>query len=647
MHLNAGSLLARLDSRAKGVLARAIDAAGLLLCAVLTLRLLEGGFWPPSRVDQIVLAALSVLTVIILSALNAYRSGVRFIGEQDYINIALGVGLGYAAALLVVGMGLAFEFSGFSPGFFILGPVLTSVVLISLRFGGKRLVRLLIGGGRDLTPALVFWGDASAFELAETGVNAQATAVIGLLAPVPEPEMRRQQGLNVYGFDHVPILLRQHPSLKIYVREGSDLSGLTEDFADVAALAPGCLRILSMSATKQDQARAPIASVAMDMATLMGKGAELTDQGFAAGFEGKSVLVTGGGGSIGAMLCLALLRKGARKVVATDRSELALFELEQNPLWTAAAIAGRAAALLADITDAGQHAAIIDAHAIDDVIHTAAHKHVGFLEDATLTAARNNVWGTKTMLEVAQAQGVHRFTFVSTDKAVLPSSVLGATKMWGEVLTAHHAQAQSVGQGAKQGRTRFSTIRLGNVLGSAGSVLARFEAQIEQGGPVTVRDPALQRYFITLPQAAERILQGMQRAENGETYVVQMGEALKILDLARWSIKLAGYRPGLPDGPEGDIDVVFTALLPGEKRQETPLLPAEMHRYAKGVGLIPAQTPQRSPATLAAHVAALEAACENGDSDVIRNALMNLCYVNEKSPRLSSGRALHPPPNRR
>ena len=102
------------------------------------------------------LAALSVLTVIILSALNAYRSGVRFIGEQDYINIALGVGLGYAAALLVVGMGLAFEFAGFSPGFFILGPVLTSVVLISLRFGGKRLVRLLIGARRDLTPALVF-----------------------------------------------------------------------------------------------------------------------------------------------------------------------------------------------------------------------------------------------------------------------------------------------------------------------------------------------------------------------------------------------------------------------------------------------------------------------------------------------------------
>ena len=157
MLLNAGSLLARLDSRAKGVLARGIDAVGVLLCSVLTLRLLEGGFWPPSRVDQIVLATLSVLTVIILSALNAYRSGVRFIGEQDYINIALGVGLGYAAALLVVGMGLAFEFAGFSPGFFILGPVLTSVVLISLRFGGKRLVRLLIGARRDLTPALVFW----------------------------------------------------------------------------------------------------------------------------------------------------------------------------------------------------------------------------------------------------------------------------------------------------------------------------------------------------------------------------------------------------------------------------------------------------------------------------------------------------------
>ena len=622
MHLNAGNLLARLDSRAKGVLARGIDAVGVLLCAVLTLRLLQSGFWPLSRVDQIVLATLSALTVIILSALNAYRSGVRFIGEQDYINIALGVGLGYAAALMVVGMGLAFEFSGLSPGFFILGPILTSVVLISLRFGGKRLVRLLIGTRRDLTPALLFWGDPSAIELAANGLNGQATAVIGLLAPTPEPKMRRQQGLSVYGFQQVPSLLRQHPTLKIYVRQGSDLSGLTEAFANLASIAPGCLRIVSMPRTKQNQAQVSISSVAMDLPTLIGKGAEPNEQGFAAGFEGKTVLVTGGGGSIGAMICLALLRKGARKVVATDRSELALFELEQNPQWAEAKLIGRAAALLADIVDARQHAAIIEAHAVDDVIHTAAHKHLGFLEDATLAAVRNNVWGTKTMLEVAQAQGVHRFTFVSTDKAVLPKSVLGATKMWGEVLTAHHAQ--------KQGRTSFNTIRLGNVLGSAGSVLARFDAQIEQGGPVTVRDPDLERYFITLPQASERILQGAQQAANGETYVVQMGEPLKILDLARWSIQLAGHQPGFPNGPEGDIEVVYTAMLAGEKLQETPLLPSEMHLYGAGAALIAAHTPQLPPTTLTAHMAALEAACETGESDVIRSALMNLCYISDK-----------------
>lgn len=622
MHLNAGNLLARLDTRAKGVLARSIDAVGVLLCAVLTLRLLQSGFWPLSRVDQIVLATLSVLTVIILSALNGYRSGVRFIGEQDYINIALGVGLGYAAALMVVGMGLAFEFSGLSPGFFILGPILTSVVLISLRFGGKRLVRLLIGTRRDLTPALVFWGDPSAIELAANGLNGQATAVIGLLTPTPEPKTRRQQGLNVYGFQQVPSLLRQHPTLKIYVRQGSDLSGLTEAFANLASIAPGCLRIVSMPRTKQNQAQVSISSVAMDLPTLIGKGAEPNELGFAAGFEGKTVLVTGGGGSIGAMICLALLRKGARKVVATDRSELALFELEQNPQWAEAKLIGRAVALLADIVDARQHAAIIEANDVDDVIHTAAHKHLGFLEDATLAAVRNNVWGTKTMLEVAQAQSVHRFTFVSTDKAVLPKSVLGATKMWGEVLTAHHAQ--------EQGRTSFSTIRLGNVLGSAGSVLARFDAQIEQGGPVTVRDPDLERYFITLPQASERILQGAQQAGNGETYVVQMGEPLKILDLARWSIQLAGHQPGFPDGPEGDIDVVYTAMLAGEKLQETPLLPSEMHLYGAGAALIAAHTPQLTPATLTAHVAALEAACETGESEVIRSALMNLCYISDK-----------------
>ena len=630
MHLNAGSLLARLDSRAKGVLARAIDAAGVLVCAILTLRLLASGPLQPAAVDQIVLAALPVVTVIILSALNAYRSGVRFIGEQDYINIALGVGLGYAAALLLVAMGLAFEFAGFSPGFFILGPVLTSAALISVRFGGKRLVRLVIGGGRDLRPALVFWQDPSAIALAAQGFNGRATAVIGLLAPEGEPTLRREQGLNVYGFEHVPALFRQHPNLKIYVGEGSDLSGLTEDFADIASLAPGCLRILSMPPTKPDQARAPIPSVAMDMATLMGKGAEPSDRGLAAGFEGKSVLVTGGGGSIGAVVCQALLRHGARKVVATDRSELALFELEQDPVWARAAADGRAVARLADITDARQHAAIIDAHSVTDIIHTAAHKHVSFMEDAALAAVENNVWGTRTLLEVAVARGVRRFTFVSTDKAVLPESVLGATKMWGEVLIAHFAQRQAEGQGSGQEPPCFSTIRLGNVLGSAGSVLDRFQAQIEQGGPVTVRDPGLERYFITMPQAAERILQAAQKAGNGQTYVAQMGAPLRILDLARWSIQLAGHRPSLPGDAEGDIPVVFTALLAGEKLRETPLLPADMHLYAEGSGLITAQTPQLAPTTLAALMATLEATCETGDGDAIRSALMNLCYVNEK-----------------
>ena len=161
-------------------------------------------------------------------------------------------------------------------------------------------------------------------------------------------------------------------------------------------------------------------------------------------------------------------------------------------------------------------------------------------------------------------------------------------------------------------------------------MLARFDAQIRQGGPVTVRDPELERYFITLPQAAEQILQGAQQAGNGQTHVVQMGEPLKILDLARWSIQLAGLRPGVPDGPDGDIDGVFTALMAGEKLQETPLLPAEMHLYGEGSGLITAHTPQLSPTKLAEHVAALEAACETGDSDAIRSALMNLCYVNDK-----------------
>ena len=202
---------------------------------------------------------------------------------------------------------------------------------------------------------------------------------------------------------------------------------------------------------------------------------------------------------------------GAGKVVATDRSELALFELEQDPAWARRRRIAPSRGL-ADITDARQHATLIDAHSVTDIIHTAAHKHVSFMEDAALAAVENNVWGTRTLLEVAVAR-VRRFTFVSTDKAVLPESVLWATVMWGEVLIAHFAQRQAEGQGSGQEQPCFSTIRLGNVLGSAGSALDRFQAQIEQGGPVTVRDPGLERYFITMPQPLSAFLRPLRKQE--------------------------------------------------------------------------------------------------------------------------------------
>jgi FlaA1/EpsC-like NDP-sugar epimerase len=282
----------------------------------------------------------------------------------------------------------------------------------------------------------------------------------------------------------------------------------------------------------------------------------------AAALAGKTVLVTGAGGSIGSELCRQVARFGPSRLVLFEQSELALYTLEQ---WFSLHMPGVVlVALAGDVKDAERLDEVFAEWQPQVVFHAAAYKHVPLMEVGNAwQAVRNNALGTLRVAECAARSGVERFVLISTDKAVNPTNVMGATKRLAEMICEALCR-----QGA---RTHFETVRFGNVLGSTGSVIPKFQEQIARGGPVTVTHPEIMRYFMSIPEAAQLVLQAAAMGKGGEIFVLEMGEPVKIVDLARRMIQLGGY-------PEGQIRIEFTGLRPGEKLREELLADAESLR---------------------------------------------------------------------
>ena len=262
------------------------------------------------------------------------------------------------------------------------------------------------------------------------------------------------------------------------------------------------------------------------------------------------VAVTGAGGSIGAELCRQILNQAPRSLIIIDRSEVQLFQIEQELIERGAR--GLIVPLVADITDPVRIREILQRHRPDALFHAAAHKHVPMMESQPSEAIRNNSLGTANLARLSHEWGVGRFVLISTDKAINPTNVMGASKRLAEIFL----QAFSA---ANPSPTRFMAVRFGNVLGSSGSVVPIFQKQIAMGGPITVTHPEVTRYFMTIPEAVGLVLQAGALGNGGEIFVLDMGEPVRIVDLANQMIELSGYRPG------EDIEIQFSGLRPGEK----------------------------------------------------------------------------------
>jgi FlaA1/EpsC-like NDP-sugar epimerase len=274
-------------------------------------------------------------------------------------------------------------------------------------------------------------------------------------------------------------------------------------------------------------------------------------QAIASGLKGNRVLVSGAGGSIGSELCRQIARLEPSHLILLDSSEFNLYAIEMELLKSFPKL--QISRYLNDVVDRAAIEKIFQRSRPEVIFHAAAYKHVPMLEDQIREAARNNILGTRVMAEVADRYGSESFVMISTDKAVNPANVMGTSKRAAEIF------CQNLNQ---RSQTRFVTVRFGNVLGSTGSVVPLFKQQIEAGGPVTVTHREITRYFMTIPEACQLILQASVMGDGGEIFVLDMGEPVKIAYLAEQMIRLSGKLPG------EDVDIVFTGLRPGEKLYE-------------------------------------------------------------------------------
>ena len=330
----------------------------------------------------------------------------------------------------------------------------------------------------------------------------------------------------------------------------------------------------------------------------------LDDQAIAVDLCDNVVLVTGAGGSIGSEICRQVSRFGPRRLLLVERAENALFEIDRELRAVFPSLAIEP--LVADITDGQRMNQIFRDYAPQVVFHAAAHKHVPMMEWNVSEAVKNNVLGTRGLADMAHGHRTRAFVMISTDKAVNPTSVMGASKRAAEI----YIQAL-----AKQSATRFVTVRFGNVLDSNGSVVPIFREQIGRGGPVTVTHPDMKRYFMTIPEACQLVLQAGAMGRGGEIFILDMGEPVRIVDLARDLIRLSGF---LPD----EIEIVFSGIRPGEKLYEELSISDEQAQKTQHPKIFIGRTVAEALPVVTAKIDALKMAVDRDlDANAVRERL--------------------------
>ncbi len=520
-----------------------------------------GAYWRPEF--AIIGALVLALPVFIFSGL--YRAIFRYSGLLATITVVK------ASVAYAVIYGFLFTFLGIEGVPRTIG-IIQPMLMVVFVVGSRAAARYWLGGSYRnelklalLPKVLIYGAGATGRQLADALANSQEMRVTGFLDDDPQLIGQVLNGQPIFHPDALADLvvsrgvsdvLLAMPSIN-RTRRNEILSRISQ--AKVAVRTLPSVNELAQGKVQTSDLRE------LDIDDLLGRDAVPPDHFLLSkNIKSKVVLVTGAGGSIGSELCRQILDVEPRTLLLIELSEFALYQIHAELSAKALDQGVVLIPLLASVQDARRMNELMSTWRPDTVYHAAAFKHVPLVEHNPAEGLKNNVLGTLTVAKAAATHEVKSFVLISTDKAVRPTNVMGASKRLAEMVLQAMAAEQSV--------TSFSMVRFGNVLGSSGSVVPKFRQQIKDGGPITLTHAEITRYFMTIPEAAQLVIQAGSMAEGGEVFVLDMGQPVKIIDLAKSMIELSGLTLKNADNPEGDIEIEITGLRPGEKLYEELLI---------------------------------------------------------------------------
>jgi len=553
------------------------DFALLSLALWLPISLRYNTLYVPSDwAGALLLLAAPILTIVTFAVFQLYKFVTRYLGHRGQLRIVASVWLSVLLWSLLVFMSGQLGVPR--------SVIFAYGILATLFIVGSRAVAamLLEGAGINIdefpadvkcTPVVIYGAGQLGVQLLNALQSTPDRHVVGFVDP--EPSLWRQYvgGLKVFPPERLSSLIADDDVREVLIalpdqrrRERRRILKELQSLPVDAKILPAVEELASGSISVNDLRP-------LEISDLLGRERVPPEPDLLSrNTRGKSILVTGAGGTVGSELVRQLIKQDPGRIILFDSSEAALYEIDIEVHESIMAVqdGGRPApeivTILGSVLDEALVRETISQHRVETIYHAAAYKHVPIVEKNAAYGLRNNIFGAANVAKCAKAEGVELMVLISTDKAVRPTSVMGASKRLAELVL----QAAA----ADGGSTVFTMVRFGNVLDSSGSVVQRFREQIRTGGPVTVTHPEVLRYFMSIPEAAELVIQAGAMANGGELFVLDMGEPIKIDDLARLMIRLSGLEVSSPDDPDGDIVISYTGLRPGEKLYEELLIGA-------------------------------------------------------------------------
>ncbi|EPB1353958.1 polysaccharide biosynthesis protein [Escherichia coli] len=505
-------------------------------------------------------AILTIFTVFIFIRIGLYRAVLRYVSAKIMLLIPVGI-LASTLSLVVISYSLSIMLPRTVVGIYFL-------VLLLLTSGSRLLFRMILNYGvKGSAPVLIYGAGESGRQLLPALMQAKEYFPVAFVDDNPRLHKAVIHGVTVYPSDKLSYLVDRYGIKKILLAMPSvSKSQRQKVITRLEHLPCEVLSIPGMVDLVEGRAQiSNLKKVSID--DLLGRDPVAPDAKLMAeNITGKAVMVTGAGGSIGSELCRQIVRYKPAKLVLFELSEYALYAIEKelSALCDKEVLNVPVIPLLGSVQRRNRLQMVMKSFGIQTVYHAAAYKHVPLVEHNVVEGVRNNVFGTLYCAESAIESGVETFVLISTDKAVRPTNTMGTTKRLAELVL----QALS----ARQSQTRFCMVRFGNVLGSSGSVVPLFEKQIAQGGPVTLTHRDIIRYFMTIPEASQLVIQAGAMGHGGDVFVLDMGDPVKIYDLAKRMIRLSGLSVRDDKNPDGDIAIEVTGLRPGEKLYEELLI---------------------------------------------------------------------------